>query len=185
MLGHHVTHAIAPRWKPTLFTPQQLLDTLLQNTPQCPQETKHAAPQPMRWQFFTQLLASSKPTKAAGLDRSNLYIFHICSQKIQESLWNVCNRFLHSPMPRQCTTALIFLLYKKKEVTDPRNYRPTSLLHSIYKIIATRIREQLAYHVDKHKIMYNSQHGGLAAHRTADHIYHIKALQIKSKQAYH
>ena len=33
--------------------------------------------------------------------------------------------------------------------------------------------------------MHHSQHGGLAAHRTADHIYHIKALQIKNKQAYH
>ena len=97
----------------------------------------------------------------------------------------MCNLFLHSPLPRHWTTALVFLLYKKKDVTDPRNYRPMSLLHSIYKIIATHIREQLSHHVEKHKIMHHSQHGGLAAHRTADHIYHIKALQIKNKQAYH
>ena len=81
----------------------------------------------MSWQFFTQLLSSAKPTKAAGLDKSNLYIFHFCPQKIQEWLWNVCNLFLHSPLPRHWTTALIFLLSRKKMsqthgITDQYHY---------------------------------------------------------------
>ena len=41
---------------PHFSPPKQLLDTLLLNAPQCPPATKRAAPQPMSWQFFTQLL---------------------------------------------------------------------------------------------------------------------------------
>ena len=42
----------------------------------------------------------------------------------------------------------------------------------------------MAYFREKAKILHTSQHGGLA-HRTPDHMYHMKPLQTKQNKTYH
>ena len=48
-------------------------------------------------------------------------------------------------MPEQLELANVVTLYKKGNVEDPGNYRPISLLQSVYKIYASLIQVRLQH----------------------------------------
>ena len=88
-------------------------------------------------------------------------------------------------MPPNFTESQVFLLYKRGDTRLTSNYRPISLLNSLYKLVSTHLVDQLSSHTLTHKLLHPSQHGGLPCHRTADHIHHITALQSRNTPAYH
>ena len=92
---------------------------------------------------------------------------------------------LNSHNATNFTESQVFLLYKKGDTRLTSNYRPISLLNSLYKLVSTHLVDQLSSHTLTHKLLHPSQHGGLPCHHTADHIHHITALQSRNTPAYH
>ena len=95
------------------------------------------------------------------------------------------NFSLTHTMPPHFTESQVLLLYKKGDTRLTSNYRPISLLNSLYKLVSTHLVDQLSSHTLTHKLLQPSQHGGLPCHRTADNIHHITALQSRNTPAYH
>ena len=59
-----------------------------------------------------------------------------------------------SKFPLDCKIAKLKPLYKKSSKTDPKNYRPVSLLPLVSKVIETFIHNQTDIFLNKNKILY-------------------------------
>ena len=71
--------------------------------------------------------------------------------------------------------ASVVTLYTKGNVEDPANYRPTSLLQSIYKIYAGLIKNRLADAIDER--IWKLQYGFRAKKSTAQAMFICSRLQ--------
>ena len=101
-----------------------------------------------------------------------------------ESIWKVCNHYLHQPLPEKWLEANIILLFKKGDATNPVNYRPIALLNSVYKIIATHANRELLAAAIEHSIIHPTQFGGLPNRRCQDHIFNLLSTFRESVGSY-
>ena len=72
-------------------------------------------------------------------------------------IWN--NSIKLSTVPDECKIVKLKALYKKGKKTDPKNYRPISLLPVISKILEKVIHDQAMDFVTKKNVLYNFQSG--------------------------
>ena len=86
------------------------------------------------------------------------------------------NLHLSNPMLDAWQRSNIFLLYKKGDVSGPKNYRPISLLGVMYKLVASFLSETFSVLAERYQLHHDSQIGGLANRRTSDHILHLDSL---------
>ena len=170
---------------PSFEPDQKLLTSLLQHLPTCPDHVPSSKLPPLEEQRFIEILKRSKPSKRGGTDGSNLYMIFLSPEYVRRWFLFATNFSLTHTMPPNFTESQVFLLYKKGDTRWTSNYRPISLLNSLYKLVSTHLVDQLSSHTLTHKLLHPSQHGGLPCHRTADHIHHITALQSRNTPAYH
>ena len=128
------------------------------------------------WGWFASKLASTVHGKAGGEDGLNFYILSLCPEPVQRWVWRVMNLHLSNPMPDDWQRSNVFLLLKKGDVSDPKNYRPISLLGVIYKLLASFLSESFWTVAERYPLHHDSQIGGLAKRRTSDHILHLASL---------
>ena len=86
------------------------------------------------------------------------------------------NLHLSNPMPDDWQRSNVFLLFKKGDISDPKNYRPKSLLGVMYKLVASFLSKSFSALAEKYQLHHDSQIGGLANRRTSDHILHLASL---------
>ena len=111
-------------------------------------------------QNVLEILQSLNSEKAAGIDNipckflkdgANILAKHICQ---------ICNLSIkQSLFPHQCKIAKIKPLFKKGSKTDPKNYRPISLLPLISKIIERVIFDQTQEFLQKQNVFCRYQSG--------------------------
>ena len=170
---------------PSFEPDQKLLISLLQHLPTCPDRVRSSQLPPLEEQRFIDILKRSKPSKRGGTDGSNLYMIFLSPEYVRKWFLFATNFSLTHTMPQNFTESQVFLLYKKGDTRLTSNYRPISLLNSLYMLESTHLVDQLSSHTLTHELSHPSQHGGLPCHRTADHIHHITALQSRKTPAYH
>ena len=78
-------------------------------------------------------------------------------------------------MPEEMELAQVVTLYKKGNVEDPSNYRPISLLQSLYKIYATMIQIRMATVIEEK--IWKTQYGFRAKHSTAEALFITRRIQ--------
>ena len=61
-------------------------------------------------------------------------------------------------------------------MSDPRNYRPISLLGVMDKLVASFLSESFSTLAERYQLNHDSQIGGLANRQTSDHILHLASL---------
>ena len=71
-----------------------------------------------------------------------------------------------STFPEECKIAKLKLMFKKGATTDPKNYRPISLLPLVSKIIEKSINFQYEDFLNKKKLIYMYQSGFRTNHST-------------------
>ena len=91
---------------------------------------------PTTEQTILKLLNSINPCKAAGLDNLSGKFLKEGANVLAISLKKNCNLSIAtSKFPNKCKQAKLKPLFKKGSKTDPKNYRPISLLPIISKLI--------------------------------------------------
>ena len=78
---------------------------------------------------------------------------------LTDPMCKIINLSLSSKFPLMCKTAKVKPVYKKGKNTEPKNYRPVSLLPILSKIIERVVYNQLIEHLEKHDILYKHQSG--------------------------
>ena len=79
-------------------------------------------------------------------------------------LCNLSIKFSH--FPKDCKVAKLKPLYKKGTKTDPKNFRPISLLPIVSKIIEKVMHDQTMNYLTESKILYRHQSGFRKNHST-------------------
>ena len=78
-----------------------------------------------------------------------------------------------STFPDPCKIAKLKALFKKGSKTDPKNYRPISLLPLLSKVFEKVINSQTASFLDSNFILYENQSGFRPRHSTESCLTHL------------
>ena len=102
-------------------------------------------------------LINIDPNKAYGIDEISQRFLKDGVELLTEPLCKIINLSLSSKFP-MCKTTKVKPLYKKGKNTEPKNYRPVSLLPILSKIKERVVYNQLIELLEKH-IIYEYQSG--------------------------
>ena len=98
--------------------------------------------------------------KDAGLDNLSGKFLKDGATVLAKPISQICNLSIkYSIFPSDCKIAKLKPLFKKGSKTDPKNYRPISLLPLVSKIIEKVIHDQTQRFLDKNDIIYRYQSG--------------------------
>ena len=92
---------------------------------------------------------------------------------LTESLWQIVNMSLDSEFIDSCKTAKLRPIFKNGKTTEPKNYRPVSLLLVMSKVIERVVHNQLIEKLEKHKIIYDYQSGFRSKHHANICLVHL------------
>ena len=114
-----------------------------------------------------KLLNGINPTKAAGIDNIAGKFLKEGACVLAAPLTQICNLSISTSIfPKGCKHAKLKPLFKKGSTTEPKNYRPISLLPLISKIIEKVIHDQTQAFLDENDIIYKYQSGFRPNHST-------------------
>ena len=106
------------------------------------------------------ILKNTKTSKAAGLDNLPGIFLRDGAEILSTSITQLCNlSILLSSFPNDCKIAKVIPLYKKGSKTDPKNYRPISLLPLLSKIVEKVIHDQTQQFLTENEMLYRFQSG--------------------------
>ena len=122
-----------------------------------------------------------KDRKAPGPDEIPMEVFKEMDDKcIQEILKLINQWWKEEDIPEETLRARVVLIYKKGDTGLYENYRPISLLNSIYKIYAAIIQKRLSKTLDKY--LQSTQYGFRKDKSTADAIQIIRRVAEHGQQ---
>ena len=102
-----------------------------------------------------KLLQDLDENKAAGLDNLSGKFLKDGATVLAKPISQICNLSIkYSIFPSDCKIAKLKPLFKKGLKTDLQNYRPTSLLPLVSKIIEKFIHDQTQSFLDKNDVIY-------------------------------
>ena len=82
------------------------------------------------------IIDKMKSSKSCGIDNIDSYIIKLTKQEIIAPLTHIINLSIAQGLfPSQWKCAKVVPLFKKGDVTEPKNYRPVALLPVISKIM--------------------------------------------------
>ena len=109
---------------------------------------------PIRTDYFSleeldRVLQNCKNGKSPGPDGIPLEFLKWLNNEARLYVLDILNTCWELKIiPEQLEIAEVVTLYKKGNVEDPANYRPISLLQSLYKLLAALIKNRLADHLE-------------------------------------
>ena len=105
--------------------------------------------------------------KAPGIDDLSGTFLKDGASLLATQITQLCNLSISSGrFPDACKVAKLRPLFKKGSKTDPKNYRPISLLPVMSKVLRKIVHEQSIEFLDKHNILYKFQSGFRKNHST-------------------
>ena len=114
-----------------------------------------------------KLLKQLNPAKSAGIDNLTGKFLKEGAPVLASPITDLVNLSISlSLFPDDCKIAKLKPLYKKEAKTNPKNYRPISLLPLLSKIIERIIHNQTQEFLDKNNILYKYQSGFRKHHST-------------------
>ncbi len=118
-------------------------------------------------EVILKLLEETNPSKAAGIDGLAGKFLKDGAPHLSSPITQLCNLSISlSCFPEKCKIAKLKPLYKKGSTTEPKNYRPISLLPLVSKIIEKVIHEQTQKYLSDQNILYKYQSGFRKNHST-------------------
>ena len=121
-------------------------------------------------------LKLSKNNKQPGPDGLQMELLKLLNSGNRQSLLNLANSWWFSEKaPRELFLARVVPIYKKGDTDNAANYRPISLLSSIYKVYMVMIRQRMQDAIDTH--LSNTQYGFRPHRSTSYAIYVIRRIQ--------
>ena len=95
------------------------------------------------------VIENAKRSKAPGPDEIPIEFYKELGGNQKLQLLELLNDWWQNEnMPKEVLRARVVLIFKKGDSTDLANYRPTSLLNSIYKIFAAILQKRISNIID-------------------------------------
>ena len=108
-----------------------------------------------------------KENKSPGPDNLSAKIIKLSKEKISPCLTHIFNLSIQSGIyPQQLKMSKVIAIYKKKEKSNPDNYRPISLLDIINKIYEKLLYKRFIKFLNEKKLIFKYQFGFRESHST-------------------
>ena len=105
--------------------------------------------------YVKNILLNLDTSKAAGMDLIPAKFLRDGAEVLALPLTNIINLSIKlSTFQEECKIAKLKTIFKKGARTDPKNYRPISLLPLVSKIIEKSIHFQIEDYLNKKKLIY-------------------------------
>ena len=118
---------------------------------------------------FDQTLKTTKNNKQAGPDGIAMELFKWMDAENRNFLLNIINHWWrHRQAPESIFRARVVSIFKKGDTDLPENYRPISLLTTLYKIYMIMIRNRLQVVLEDH--LCETQYG-FRPSRSTSHVF--------------
>lgn len=122
-----------------------------------------------------------KPDKSPGSDYITNETLHLATPILVMPLTNLFNYIIETgETPTQWSESNIILLYKKGDPEDIGNYRPISLLPTLYKLFSTILNKKISFTLEKSQPI--EQAGFRKGYSTIDHIHTLELLIEKYQE---
>ncbi len=116
-----------------------------------------------------------KRRKAPGPDEIPTDFFKEMDEDTREEIRELLNKWWREEdIPEEELEARVVMIYKKGDTSKYENYRPISLLNTIYKLYAAIIQRRLAEKLDKH--LQKTQYGFRRNRGTADAVFLVRRV---------
>ena len=120
------------------------------------------------------ILKQTNENKAPGIDNLSGIFIKDGAEILAKPVSELINLSIVSSMfPDPCSIAKLKALFKKGTRTDPKNYRPISLLPLLSKTFEKVIHLQTAAFLDSNKILFANQSGFRPKHSTESCLTHL------------
>ena len=130
---------------------------------------------------LNDLFKKMKTGKQPGPDQIIVESYKCLDSSNRGKLISILNaRWVHAHVPNEVCEARVVPIYKKGGIETPSNYRPISLLNSIYKIFVSLVRNRIQQAVDPN--LASAQYGFRPNRSTAQATYIVRRLQDWSEQ---
>ena len=127
-----------------------------------------------------KLLCCLDVSKAPGMDEISPTFLKDGAEILAKPICDIINLSIKlSTFPDKCEIAKLTPLFKKGFKTEPKNYRPISLLLLISKLIEKAIHIQTEEYLDKNSLIYKFQSGFMKNLSTDSCLVHLTDYIIK------
>ena len=138
-------------------------------------------------QEISDIIQILHPNKASGPDVISHKMLKLCPNNIALPLQIIFNKSLHqSKYPTNWKLAHVIAVFKKGDSSLPSNYRPTSLINCVGKIMERVIYKHVYNYLHQNKLIYEYQSGFPPKHSTVHQlleIYNSILNSLKKKEA--
>ena len=118
-------------------------------------------------EYIQTLLSNINISKTAGIDNIVGRFLKDGAPKLSIPIMQLFNLSISlSTVPDKSKIAKLKPLYKKGSKTEPKNYRPISLLPLVSKLLEKTVHNQTQQYLQEHKIIYKYQSGFRKHHST-------------------
>ena len=108
-----------------------------------------------------------KSSSSCGVDSIDSRIIKLAKHQLVPVITHILNLSIkNQKFPDSWKQSKVIPLHKKEEVTNPKNYRPVSLLPILSKVLERVIFEQMINYLENNKLLHHSHHGFRASHST-------------------
>ena len=121
-----------------------------------------------------KMLSKTNSNKAPGMDKLAGIFIKDGAALLASPLTQIVNlSIVFSLFPDPCKIAKLIALFKKGSKTDPKNYRPISLLPLLSKVFEKVVHIQTENFLKNNNILYKNQSGFRPMHSTESCLTHL------------
>jgi len=128
-----------------------------------------------------QRMSQVATNKALGPDNISPHILKRCASQLATPLTTIFQQCITTGVwPTLWKGARVVAIHKKGKRTDPKNYRPISLLSVLGKILEAIIADKISYFLTSHQLLNNKQFGFRTNRSAADLLLQLSTTWQKS-----
>ena len=116
-----------------------------------------------------KIIKEQKNSKSSGLDNGDTYIIKLIRPYIVPAITHIVNTSLSSgQFPAKYKIAKVIPLHKGKEApsSQPKSYRPISILPVVSKVIERVVQTQIASYMNNAQLFHPNHHAYRSFHST-------------------
>jgi hypothetical protein len=134
---------------------------------------------------FRKILKGGKKKRSCGPDSTNMFIIFHLPPPLLNFLHYAISSLWDGEFPDHWKTSLIKMLHKKGSPYSVANFRPISLLNTLYKVIMKHTHNHIMSELVDNRIIDESQHGFRAKMTCLDHAFELTArMDLERHPAY-
>ena len=128
---------------------------------------------------ISKIIDQLKSSKSCGLDNIDTFVVKLAKHELVPAITHIINlSILQRKFPSQWKCAKVVPLFKKGDVSEPKNYRPVALLSVIRKIMERVIFNQIISYLEDNMILHPSHHGFRSRHSTCTALWQMQDLWL-------